>query len=201
MAKKTQKVRPSFDQTRLSIIQAALQLVAEKGVAEASLADIAKAVKMSKGTLYYYYPSKEHLLHAIGEYLVERMNARFIDFLDALPSSITTEVLAREFIEIFAPASESVEARVRIILLAEAARGNAFLQTLFQSQYRQCRTLLEMAALKALGCNADQVRLLIAWLIPALDGVCIQRMLGFAGFSQEDAAQLFTVMTKLDRAF
>lgn len=188
------KPRQTFERTRLTIIDAAMPLIAQKGITESSLADIAKAVKMSKGTLYYYFPSKEHLVHAIAEHLVEQMNAEFIACLDALPNNASVEELANIFTQIFSPAAKSLTARVRFILLAEAALGHEHLLVLFQNQYKQCRTLLEMGALKSFGADAAQVRSAITWLIPALDGICIQQFLGLPMPSCGDAVKIFGMM-------
>ncbi|MDZ7373759.1 MAG: TetR/AcrR family transcriptional regulator [candidate division KSB1 bacterium] len=48
-----------------AIRQAALRLFAEKGFAGTSMEDIAAAAELGKGTVYYYFPSKEALLEDI----------------------------------------------------------------------------------------------------------------------------------------
>lgn len=48
-----------------SIIQAALQLFAEEGVANTSISQIAKKAKISKGLIYNYFDGKDHLLSAV----------------------------------------------------------------------------------------------------------------------------------------
>ncbi len=51
---------------RERIIRAAAKLIIEKGVANTSLADIADEAGISKGTLYYYYPTKGDLVFDIS---------------------------------------------------------------------------------------------------------------------------------------
>lgn len=45
-----------------SILRAAAQLFAEKGVAATDLGDIAKAVGLARPSLYRYFPDKDHIL-------------------------------------------------------------------------------------------------------------------------------------------
>jgi AcrR family transcriptional regulator len=51
--------------TKERIERAALQLFVEKGVAETSIRDIAKAARVSLGALYVHYPGKEELAWAL----------------------------------------------------------------------------------------------------------------------------------------
>lgn len=51
--------------TRERIERAALKLFVEKGVAETSIRDIAKAAAVSLGALYVHYPGKEELAWAL----------------------------------------------------------------------------------------------------------------------------------------
>ena len=49
------------------IVNAASRVIIKKGVENTSLEDIANEVGMSKGALYYYYPSKNDLLLDVSE--------------------------------------------------------------------------------------------------------------------------------------
>jgi len=54
-------------ETRERIINAAIGLFWEKGYAETSLADLMAAAKVNAGSFYYFFRSKENLLHAVLE--------------------------------------------------------------------------------------------------------------------------------------
>lgn len=61
-----------FDEKRRSILDSAASVFAKLGMEHASMAQIAKANKVSKALLYHYYPSKELLLFDIGRtHLIE----------------------------------------------------------------------------------------------------------------------------------
>ena len=54
-------------ETRERLINAAIGLFWEKGYAETSLADLMAAAKVNAGSFYYFFRSKENLLHAVLE--------------------------------------------------------------------------------------------------------------------------------------
>jgi AcrR family transcriptional regulator len=55
------------DRSRRNILAAALRLFAERGFADTSMADVARAAGVSKGLAYNYFGSKEEILEAIVE--------------------------------------------------------------------------------------------------------------------------------------
>ena len=55
------------DIDKKTFISAAEKLILDKGANDFSLADLAKKMGISKGTLYYHYPSKDDLILDIIE--------------------------------------------------------------------------------------------------------------------------------------
>jgi AcrR family transcriptional regulator len=86
---------------RERLFQAALQLFAEKGFAETTVADITNAADVGKGTFFNYFPSKDHILLAFGEMQLgklqeavntaRRRNEPMPEFLRALGVRMTQE--------------------------------------------------------------------------------------------------------------
>jgi AcrR family transcriptional regulator len=56
---------------REDLIRAAISVFADKGLQDATVADITKAAGVAKGTFYLYFSSKEHLLAALKERFVQ----------------------------------------------------------------------------------------------------------------------------------
>jgi TetR/AcrR family transcriptional regulator, cholesterol catabolism regulator len=90
MVRQPAPVRAGGDR-RAQIAAAAARLFAEKGYAETSMRDIAAAVGMGLGAMYYHIESKEDLLAQIHEEYVgsivvelERICARDVPAVDAL---------------------------------------------------------------------------------------------------------------------
>lgn len=59
----------------LQIIEAARKRFAHFGLAKTTMTEIASDIGMSKASLYYYFPDKDHLFHAV----VEREMNTFLD--------------------------------------------------------------------------------------------------------------------------
>ena len=52
------------------ILQAAIEVISEKGLDQTSIADIVKRAGVAQGTFYLYFPSKKDLIPAIAEDLL-----------------------------------------------------------------------------------------------------------------------------------
>ncbi|GAA3298054.1 TetR/AcrR family transcriptional regulator [Dactylosporangium vinaceum] len=65
--------RPRTSETADRIRAAAMALIAEKGVAQASLREIAERVGITKPALYYHFASREELLRGLVQPLVDDM--------------------------------------------------------------------------------------------------------------------------------
>ena len=72
--------RHRFADTRDRLEKAAIRLFVEKGIAETSVRDIARAVDISEGALYRHFVSKDELVWAA----FERHYVEFADRLEAL---------------------------------------------------------------------------------------------------------------------
>jgi len=59
------------EETRQRIIAAALELMQEKPFDQVTVEEIAERADVAKGTFFLYFPSKEQLLHAYMEEMIE----------------------------------------------------------------------------------------------------------------------------------
>jgi len=69
------------ERTRIEILESAIRLFAQQGFLSTTMADLAKAIKMSSGALYWHFPTKEDILLAAVEELHQRFIAYFGDLL------------------------------------------------------------------------------------------------------------------------
>ena len=60
-------------ETQQRILHAALELFRQRGFLETTVEDITEAADVGKGTFFNYFPSKEHVLAAVGETQLERI--------------------------------------------------------------------------------------------------------------------------------
>ena len=79
--KQRKRVPRSPEDRRQDILDAAVRTFAEKGVSKSTVADIAEAAGVAKGTVYLYFGSKEHLLAALRDRHVDELLAHVSDLL------------------------------------------------------------------------------------------------------------------------
>ena len=68
--------------TRVEIMEAAITLFARRGILATTMAELAKAIRMTPGALYWHFPTKEDLLLAAIEDLHQRFLNEFVDLLN-----------------------------------------------------------------------------------------------------------------------
>jgi len=91
-------VGSAAEDTRQRILEAALELMIERGYAATSVRDIAEQVRMTKGSLYYHFESKDDLLFALLTPLVTAMD-EFVG--QARTAERITADLLRRLVDIF----------------------------------------------------------------------------------------------------
>jgi len=69
------------ERTRVEILESAIRLFARQGFLSTTMADLARAIKMSSGALYWHFPAKEDILLAAVEELHQRFLPYFVDLL------------------------------------------------------------------------------------------------------------------------
>ncbi len=72
------------DSTVDSIVSTAMWFIQERGAYGMSLGDIAKELDMSKGTLYYHFPSKQSLISAAAERCIKALGDRLFTWVDSI---------------------------------------------------------------------------------------------------------------------
>ncbi len=105
-----------------TILKAALKVFADKGYAETSMADIGRAARLGKATLYYYFPTKDALYQAI---YVRGMDAYYSNMMPALETEQPTRIFKtmltfyvaymtqhRDFLKIFYPLGRSAPLQI-----------------------------------------------------------------------------------------
>lgn len=61
--------------TRVEIMEAAITLFARRGILATTMAELAKAIRMTPGALYWHFPTKEDLLLAA----IDELHARYFE--------------------------------------------------------------------------------------------------------------------------
>jgi TetR/AcrR family fatty acid metabolism transcriptional regulator len=109
--------------TRDRILQAALQVFAERGYHGAAVDDIVRASRTSKGAVYHHFPNKEALFLALVDELAARLAAAVTTAIEGSHGALgKVEAALRAGLETFAQHRDLS----RILLLESVSLGKAY---------------------------------------------------------------------------
>ncbi|MCP4427316.1 MAG: TetR/AcrR family transcriptional regulator [Chloroflexi bacterium] len=102
------KTRQKKDAKRTAMMQAAVQVFAEKGYYAATIRDIVAEADVAIGTFYFYFPDKEtlfvHLYEETADFLLQAIR-QAINSRATLPKQIQAGIQAYVNIAVFEPAA------------------------------------------------------------------------------------------------
>lgn len=137
------KVVPQYkEEAKERIIQAALQVYAEKGLYEATMDDVARKLGVSKGALYLYFKSKEELLNQI----IKRPEQSVYHFLESL---LETKNLNESLEDAFEHDKYNPSEKRRSLLfdfIAEASRNPSIRRAVSETYEQNVKTLASFLA-------------------------------------------------------
>ncbi len=135
-------------QTRETIERVALELFAERGYDETTLAEIADAADISPRTIFSYFQGKEDILFCEeGDYM-----AMVGEMLEQRPAGATTVDALRDFISSLPPPDEQTMLRKRVVA------ASPDLQMKLRAHIGQLEGMLTASIAKDLGAAPDDVR-------------------------------------------
>ena len=156
------------------IIEAGTRLIVQKGIEKTSLADIADAAGISKGSLYYYYASKNELIFDITEAHINQISENLFAIIEQTRGSTRWEDLLKILYERIMAAD--TRGRLHIYLIQQALNGSDDLKDRFQKKYREWKRMIIDGVAKidpGIHLQGSAASMIIA----ALDGFLIQSLL------------------------
>lgn len=160
---------------REKIIQVASRLIIENGIASTSLADIAREVGISKGTLYYYYPSKGELIFDISERHMRYITDKIFAWIEGSRKGLQPEDLLKVVFRTII--SSETRGHIHVYLIQEALTDNPSLKLRFVQEYENWARLIEEGLQKINGDDGDYSTLSRV-ILPLIDGLLVQHLLG-----------------------
>lgn len=177
--------------TRQSILDAASILITQKGVKDTSLADIAKEVGISKGTLYYYYSSKNDIIYDITDRHLKDITEELLEWI----ANIKNDAAVEEIFEVVFEKILTAETRkLHLYLISDAVIGDTSLKEKFIEKYKEWRFTLETGMKMVLKDRPANSGILSYIILSVLDGLTIQRMLGIKELPLKEIAKHLTYM-------
>ncbi|MCR5808746.1 MAG: TetR/AcrR family transcriptional regulator [Clostridiales bacterium] len=156
------------DGTSEKILRAASGLFANRGVPGTSLGDIAKEVGISKGTLYYYFPTKQDVVSAVSESCLSAIGDKLFAWVDSVSADIGAETCLdglcdallgeRELLRVFIALNNVVEPESEL----EAALDHAM---------SEWNIMIEVGSLRMEQDAAVKMKRMTAAILPFLCGL------------------------------
>lgn len=170
---KEKKAKKQADKKQ-HIIDAGTRLIIQKGIDKTSLADIAEEAGISKGSLYYYYASKNELIFDITETHINQISKNLFKIIEESKGNATWEELLKILFERILAAD--TRGRLHLYLVQQALNDNKDLKQRFQKNYQEWKSMITEGFAK-LEPQITNHRILSSLIIAALDGFLIQSLL------------------------
>ena len=156
------------------ILLTSIDLMTKNGINNTSLADIAREVNISKGTLYYHYSSKDDIIFDIADNHLNIISEALLDCLKKINFNFSTE----EFVLVVLNNISNIEStgRIHMYLICEAIMGNKSLRERIGLKYVEWRTTLE-DQLNQIVTDKSQAKGASFLLMSVVDGLVIQALL------------------------
>ena len=160
---------PRKDNIKEKILQATTELLKTTALADISLAEIAVAAGISKGTLYYHYKTKNEVFLDITQRFLDEQWEDLIRWTENRPVRYVAE-------------RDIASAGLRLQLLAEAQLGNETLRRNLTTLYQNFQGLIRGKIAERTALPAD----FLTWLLLLVcDGIIVQESIGNAAFDRE----------------
>lgn len=168
------KPEPPKEPTRERIISTASAQILLKGITNTSLADIAKAIKISKGTLYYHFRSKDSLIEEIARKNFDEVATRIKEELEKKPAKKGKDVVA---VAMEALTIERKNAKIIHLIFLEILHGNRKLGMKILRIYQEMKKTIFEAVLPFCKDEVEAVRL-TSLILAIAEGANLGNMLG-----------------------
>jgi AcrR family transcriptional regulator len=180
--------RSDRDDTRTRLLDAAEQIVADRGVGALTLDAVAAAAGVSKGGLLHHYRSKEALLTAIVARLAGEMRAIFDGIVAAMPEGRGRAARAAIAWALHSPPErEARDLRIAAALLAAHAHHPALIDPI-RAEHARIRGILAGDGLPPGHALAIQV---------AADGLFLAKVFSLWQPTEAEAAAIEAALARL----
>ncbi|WP_454052030.1 TetR/AcrR family transcriptional regulator [Clostridium sp. Marseille-Q7071] len=161
--------------TKEIIIEKATKIIELKGVKNTSLSDISKECEISKGTLYYYYPTKDELIYDIADRHLKALTDQLVNWIETIEDeSSPEEILSTVYKSIL---SQEFRGKLHIYLISEALMGNKKLEEYFKENYNYSKEAIIKGLKKIYKKNDNSFYAMASLISATIDGFLIQNIL------------------------
>lgn len=179
---------------RQKIIDAATALVMERGVKGTSLADIARAADISKGTLFYHFSAKDDLIYELTEQHFDELTRANLQRVEQMQDASLQEILHDSLLNILRAENRG---KLNLYLLQEAVIENPALKNRFAGKYQEFQTMMsQFLDIVVPQMDPAKAKVLSRVLVAILDGLIIQWLLDPDAIQVKEIAELLAPILK-----
>jgi AcrR family transcriptional regulator len=179
---------------RQQIIEAAARIIIQKGIEKTSLSDIAKEAGISKGSLYYYYASKDDLIFDIAQAHINQISENLFSIIEESKGNASWEEMLKILFERIIAAE--TRGRLHLYLIQQALNGNELLTERFRKNYKEWNDMIKEGFSKIRPSGTD-LTVFSSLIIAALDGFLIQSLLKLDTISGDEFISHLDVAAKI----
>jgi AcrR family transcriptional regulator len=170
------------------IVESALIAFSKYGYDKTRMDDIAEAAKVSKGTLYLYFRSKEELFYAISETNILRLKEQLSTLMASRKEELASN--AEKFYENFHNETGQDFDKVFFEIIAESSRNPKLKRMLYEHRLRIIDIVTEYLNLqveKNLFAKDVDIKAISAGLVSLFNGLSISKISGMSESSNKQA--------------
>lgn len=172
------------------IIQAAIGVIKEKSVEDATMREIASKAGLTTGAIYYHYKNKEELFYDVIDNFVHfghKMSAP-----EELPMKNKDDLLLDIKKEVSLRLSKLDEQKLHILLLSDVISKDGTMKEKYKSDYNSIIGKISDLYYYIFGIENKELKTIISSIfIAALDGIAIQTSLGLIPKNEEKFIEIF----------
>ncbi|OAT87090.1 TetR/AcrR family transcriptional regulator [Desulfotomaculum copahuensis] len=174
------------------ILAAAGDLFSQKGINNTSIGDLAEALGISKGTIYYYYKSKDDIIYDIVDRNFQQLTGALIERLHQLDRGIPPAEVVRLTLEAVVSAEEL--GRLTFHLIQEAITGNGEIRRKIAAKYREWRRLIadQLIDLLKFQTGPEELDAAAAVVLAFIEGITLQCLIAPEDIQTALVAEIFS---------
>lgn len=163
------------------IVESALISFSKYGYDRTRMEDIAGAAKVSKGTLYLYFRSKEELFYAISERNITKLKEQLSTLFTTKKEDLILNV--EKFYDNFHKEIGQDFEKEFFEIIAESSRNSRLQKMLYEQRIKTFDVIIEYLNLQVqrgfINKNTD-IKAIAAGLVSLFDGLSISKVLGIS---------------------
>jgi AcrR family transcriptional regulator len=175
---------------KLVIIEAAIKVIKEKSIEEATVREIADMAGLTTGAIYHHYKNKNELFYDVVNYSIH-FSYKF-PLIEEKAKQKDDELLANLQKEVALRLSKLGEQKLHILLLSDIISKDGEMKDKYNANYEQIISNVADLYFHAFGVKNDKHKKDLAIIfIAALDGIAMQHSLGIIPENQDAFIRVF----------